>query len=502
MKLETGMSLHNHFYFRLEDAATGELKQEGWAYNLVTDKYYQCINSKESIGMEEICLGTGTGTPAGTDTDLFNRIATKVGSLSIVSDLGGHSYSQTLTTTFTEEQANGNLTEVGICATGYYYWALWTHAMLTDAEGHTITIEKTNTDRLTVTATMYLSITYPQGIIPFEEVYDDNLLGFNAIDSVRANSAALPWLIGRALGRPNVSTNLELRFCLARNTPLGYFYLTVDTDNTVSGIRATASRVISTAGNFSYTWQTMGIWTSIGVIPLPNHTLFPPVSLELEQVGDGSKTGFNFGIAELTSDIAVYVDGVLQPSSAYTWNRKDFSIRQAWISQHGDYLISQPRIENGQWRYFCSPIMAWSTSYASVIDTPEFVYDFGSGYTVNALASYDRTVSLYYSSDKTNWTLAATVLNPSGTVVQTFSPITARYWKTVFTDLSTDADMAQDFRPIGAFDYVTNQLEFNTPPANGSVIKIETKTEYPIKNSNWIIDQVVQDITITRSAGS
>lgn len=80
-----------------------------------------------------------------------------------------------------------------------------------------------------------------------------------------------------------------------------------------------------------------------------------------------------------------------------------------------------------------------------------------------------------------------------------FTAVTARYYKLEFDSLQAYSKQQGDAgKTLGAFDFVTNQLEFVTPPAAGSVIKVKAKTEYPIKNSNWLIDQMVLDYSITR----
>ena len=374
--------------------------------------------------------------------------------------------------------------------------------MLTDAEGHTITVEKTNTDRLTVTATLYLTIQYSNSVIPYELSNGDYVLGCYVEHATTRELSKCPWVIRRAFGYLDNLNPDSLGLCASKATPLSpsEFTFTTSTTTITSGIRQTGARKLSTEWNKPFTYQIYGIYTAYGHIPLPNHTIFPPINLELETVGDGVSTGFNFGIPELTSDIQVWIDGVLQPANSYTWNGKDFTLRQAWVSQHGTYLIKQPIItSDGYQTYIASPIIRKVFGNGKLGTDKELVYDFGSPYQVNALRCNYQKIKLYYSSDGTNWTLAAENLDNS---MVSFSPISARYWKTVWTAMNYvpqdgDWDAGVFF---GAFDYVTNQLEFNSAPANGSVIKIQTKSEYPIKNSNWIIDQLVIDTTITRGS--
>lgn len=506
MNVNSGVTLHNKFDWKLTRGDTGEVKQEGTAYNIVLDRYYNTLPTNDRLKLTGISVGTGTGTPATTDTGLFSFLDRSGGTLSDVTELAPHQYSMTLTVTFTENQANGLLTEVGIGAASED--RIMTHAMLTDAEGHTITVEKTNTDRLTVTATMYLTLQYPQNVLPHELPLGDKRLGCHVPAATSKSLSSCPWIIRRALGDCENLGASNPGICVAKHAPLVGYRFTASTSFFTNGFRQTSSRILSTDWNKPFTYQIYGIDTALGVIPLPNHTVFPPVELELEAVGDGTTTGFNFGIPELTADIQVWVDGVLQPANSYTWNRKDFTLRQAWVSQNADYLINQPYIGDGYHGYFASPIIQWTDRDKRMsADYPkEFVYDFGSPYTVNTLKSTSCNFDLYYSSDNTNWTLAGSITNAGYDVTDTvtISPISARYWKSVWNNIyyiPEDTDWnAGKF--LGAFDNVTNQLEFNSAPANGAVIKIKSKTEYPIKNSNWIIDQVVIDTTITKGSAS
>lgn len=512
MKVETSVALHNKFEATLVDK-DGKVKQRAVAENVVLNSWYTAMNTANTTPkMFGIIIGTGTGTPAITDTALFQRLGSKNGTISNVKILGDNQYSMTVTVTFTESEGNGLLTEVGVGVAADYYYASgtpYTHAMFTDAEGSTIAIEKTDTDRLTIVATLYLSITYPSSIIPWPVGYNRQLIAIPAGKSIEPEEMSLsyvPDLIQRCFG---MSTTHFMSLVLADKA--GYssapIKLTVSATSTQSGIRVTANRVLSGEQNLQYTYQIKGLSCELGLFYLPNHDVFPPLSVNLEAVGDGETTGFNFGIAELMPEVEVYVDDVLQPTSAYTWNGKDFSIRQAWASQNGTYLISQPRVESKNWSGWLNPVVFGeyvSSWYWS--STPIFIYDFVTAKSVNELrcssfTGIPKTCILYKSDDKETWTEVARItdMTSKNDYQQSFTAVTARYYKLEFDSLQWYTEGQGDAgKTLGAFDFVTNQLEFVTPPAAGSVIKVKAKTEYPIKNSNWLIDQLVVDYSITR----
>ena len=162
------VKMHNEFHAVLTDAKTGEVKLKASAYNVVLDRYYARLKN-ENGGVTGLQLGTGTGTPAATDTALFNRLGSYSvtwGSIYYIDDY--NTYRQ-CSRTFTESEANGNLTEIGFYCSYNSNQYLMTHAMFTDAENNPIVIPKTNADRLTITATVYVTVSYnfPDYIIPY-----------------------------------------------------------------------------------------------------------------------------------------------------------------------------------------------------------------------------------------------------------------------------------------------------------------------------------------------
>ena len=513
MKVETSVALHNRFEATLVDKE-GKVKQRATAENVVLNRWYESMNTaNKNLQITGIIIGTGTGTPAITDTDLFKKLGGKPGTIGNVKILGDNQYSMTVTVTFTENEGNGLLTEVGVGTTSTAYdksGTPYTHAMFTDAEGSTIAIEKTDTDRLTIVATLYLSITYPSSIIPWPVGYNRQLIAIPAGKSIEPKEmilSDLPALIQRCFGRSTAYHYMSLVLADKAGYSSAPIKLTVSATSTQSGIRVTANRVLSGEQNLQYTYQIKGLSCELGLFYLPNHDVFPPLSVNLEAVGDGEKTGFNFGIAELMPEVEVYVDDVLQPTSAYTWNGKDFSIRQAWASQNGTYLISQPRVEKRQWSGWLNPVAFCVYDYEWYwSSTPIFIYDFGTDKSVNELrcssfGGIPGTCILYKSDDKETWTEVSRItdMTNDNDYQREFTAVTARYYKLEFDSLQSYSKQQGDAgKTLGAFDFVTNQLEFVTPPTAGSVIKVKAKTEYPIKNSNWLIDQMVLDYSITR----
>lgn len=505
------VELHNKFSFQLIDSA-GNVKQRGYAENVVVNRYYQelPVYINEGPVDRRISLGTGTGTPAITDTALFNRLTTKdIETHSSVTPLGNGQYSWTATTTFTENEANGDLTEVGLCD---YYGNIFTHAMITDSEGHTIAIQKTTSARLTVTATLYLTLTFDANL-----KYLDKLVYYGRYPSIIAAEANPEQLTPR-----DSCTNL-IKYCagissndstfhilLAKGASRGWFVGSdYSYDSATQTKRYRRARIQSTEYNMDQTYQIFGIRNAYGIKYFPDHSVFPPITLELEKTADGNSGDFNFGIPILMDDVTVFVDGVQQPSNAYVWGGKDFSLRQAWESQHGDHLAKATEVVY-DYDYSTASAPVCGHCYDGFSRTNpenshyEVYYDFDTPKPVNHLRhyyEYKRGCSLYYSTDNTNWTLAAEITSGDSDTVydRSFETITARFWKLDFgTNMPYEYKMPNmQTKFTGAFDFFQPQLHLNTVPAEGSVIKVVAKSEYPIKNSNWIIDQMLIDLKIT-----
>lgn len=501
------IELHNRFSFSLTDSA-GNVKQRGYAENVVVNRYYQELpNYLRSQIDRYISLGTGTGTPAVTDTALFSRLTWKeCNTYSLVTPLGNGQYSWTATATFTENEAIGNLTEVGLCDSD---GRIYTHAMITDSEGHTIAIQKTTTDRLTVTATLYLTLNLDDNLR-----YLDKLVNYQHYPSIISAEATHEQPMSR-----DDSNNL-IRYCAGWLGNSSNFYILLakgasrgwhvnsnySYDEATQTKRYLCSKILSTEYNMNQTYQIFGIGNEYGTKQFPDHSVFPPITLELEKTADGNSGDFNFGIPILMDDVTVFVDGVPQPSNAYVWGGKDFSLRQAWESQHGDHLVKATEVVyNHAYGFKTSPVCGQNYNYYCSVPSGsryEVYYDFDTPKAVNHLRHYfnNYPCRLYYSSDNENWTLAAEITSGSYSTVydRSFETITARYWKLDLEEPASpynNADMQTTF--IGAFDFFQPQLHLNNIPAADSVIKIVAKSEYPIKNSNWIIDQMLIDLKIT-----
>ncbi len=557
--VNVGIKLHNRFDAVLTDAKTGEVKQIAKAENVVTNYYWDnCLTTNMYL---RLALGTGTGTPSVNDTDLFTYLG-RWGvnfnqSDGVLQRTSPTTWTHTWTRTATENQANGDLTEVGF-GRGYGGesdgWlsdriaSLYTHALFTDAENNPIVIHKTNSDRLTLMATLYLTLEQANdpsnGVymtinhrtasnstvncdprVPFvngDSYYLNPIYMWMIRGSSLANSIYVDWnslpTFGSSYKRSYLFNNSEAA------TSYTYDYSTMTVSNKL------INRALSTALNCTTpsTYLIRSIDNIYSFVTLPNANVYPARLLTLTQTADGTNTNFNFGIPILnTNNAKVYINNVLQSSSAYTFNGNDFTHPQGWGSYDTLYLSKYTWFKrtgsSSVAVYHIGPVSLFpeTGNYQDNFDqVNEYYYDFKTPYTVSAVGRllmsgyYMHSTELprlFYSGDNENWTElalwgsrdayrnAANITN--GSYLQV-NPVSARYWKVVNPYIGYTSEPKYISRYLLAtilFGDPKPQLQFTTAPPADATVKIEAYCDYPIKNENWIIENSMTfDYKITR----
>lgn len=146
-------------------SSTGEIIQTVGPFdNLITNSGLDAIGQGGGRYSQYAMVGTGTVTPAVTDTELSAfKAATQLTQDTSSSNSGAPDYigQYSRTFRFTPGQATGNLTEVGV---GYlesvppdmYYYRTCSRALITDSSGNPVTITVLSDEYLDVTYTLYL----------------------------------------------------------------------------------------------------------------------------------------------------------------------------------------------------------------------------------------------------------------------------------------------------------------------------------------------------------
>lgn len=519
------LNIHNYFDAKLENTKTGAVKMFK-AYNQVQDNWFAKLrDSGRNRIAKNISVGDGTGTMSLSRTTLFHRLLGKSVTEESSEVLSHTRFKRVVSVLFTESEAVGNLTEVGLCSGTTN---IVTHALFTDSEGNPITIPKTNTDRLTITATVFAEYSLSGPLQRFGEHGDeprpstkldyDNEVG-NTVDTSNDYASFAAMLVGCTYGiRSDINTHsgYSFGFSLTHYPAWGPFDMNRLTEAYSKASNAAVTnnlvrtkmyqQISSDEANLSDTYQIKCI-TMAGYFYLsfPNHDIYPPKHLTFELAGDGSTSGFNLGVPELmTSNVAVTVNGVAVPASDFTFYGRDITKWQGYPSADNRYLIAtsiQPSSSSGSYSITMPFLPKRPIMYTGDMPPAEYIYDFETPITIDTLIA-PRTAELLYSSDGTTWTSAATLTKTSDSTSEavSFSPISARYWKLVANVHASDR-YARDCLKSGynlGFFLNKPQLEFNTPPAADALIEVTAYTEYPIKNDKWIIDQTIFDITVER----
>jgi len=310
MKIQERAVLHNRFDVKVVEAVSGKIKQTAVGFNVITNYYFNSRLtgsplSKTADLFRYIAVGTGTGTPAVTDTALFSHLTRKaVTTLETVYEYPTSHTTKQIKLEATE--CNGStITEVAL--EGYYsgtfssYYYIMSHAMLQDSEGNRIAIAKTDTDVVYITATFYATCT-PSGF------------GTNGIYPTAENNYLFRWLL-------TGSTDGTVRFS---RYPLEY---SSDMNTKYHGSKSyTFSNGTGNTTTYQYDLPVITFLDSecnnrlvkhlgvagVGAFTFPNHEVFPPYQVNQIVIGegDGETQEFNIKASLIQAGTArVYLDG-------------------------------------------------------------------------------------------------------------------------------------------------------------------------------------------------
>lgn len=452
MKIQERAVLHNRFDVKVVDATSGKIKQTAVGFNVITNYYFNSRLtasplSKTTDLFRYIAVGTGTGTPAVTDTALFSHLTRKaVTTLETV-----YEYPTSYTTKQIKLEAtecNGStITEValegyysGTFSTTYY---IMSHAMLQDSEGNQIAIAKTDTDVVYITATFYATCT-PSGF------------GTNGVYPTADNNFLFRWLLtGSTDGTVRFS-----RFPVEYSSDMNFNYHGSKSYTFSSGIGNTTTYqydlpvttfLDSEANNRIV--KHLGV-AGIGAFTFPNHDVFPPYAVDHLVIGEGDATTTEFSMKcplIQSGTVRIYVNNTeIAEGTDYTvdlenncgdwyenYHTAGLTCKNTGVS-FGD-LASRTPSSSYDYR---DPLAWWNCydrskypSSCTVNDVNPIKIDFGTPKACNILkfdiltvptARID-TLRIQYSSDDTNW-VDVSGLSRTGQVWK-FTEVSARYWR-------------------------------------------------------------------------
>ena len=282
MEVRANVSIHNRFDIIERDARTMEITLKAQAENIVLDRIYTRLCAFNTFFVN-IVFGSGTGTPTADGTTLFTRIGNKAATTEQLIRATPTSQWTRKCRLETSEYNGQTLREIGISDDTTL---INTHALITDAEGNPIELEKTALKIIDIYATVYVTIYDVDWGLKFDGAgLRDYLTGV----SVASDQLGLAYIGNGA----------------------DWLYLTSARTSDV------ANKKVKTSVRFNVQHFNNDVryirWNSIGLIcALPRTDVFESYRRTGVNIGigDGSKTIFTLPNKSVV-DLSVYINSVL-----------------------------------------------------------------------------------------------------------------------------------------------------------------------------------------------
>ena len=532
MDIKREMKLHNRFDIKVCDAVTGELKQEAVAFNVITNSYFQARLGYISgyggkITCEEInriLVGTGTGTPAITDTALFTSMLSRVSTVVEEQYAYPTSYVTRQIKIEADEYNGYTITEVGL---GLFYRSgltdsatlLLTHAMLQDSEGAQIAIQKTDTDVIYINATLYCTVS-------------QSGFGDNGIYPEAADNILVQWLLKGPLSLSLRTHRFALNYASELNED--YLFTKSFSFRDGTGDIDTLTYVLPVMTVLDSEWnphivKTFGI-PGIGAFCFPDSTAFADYNVDHLVLGEGDEqtTEYSIKCPHIKSGTGkVYVDSTELQSSDFTidYDSNCIDTRENYYTASMNCGMNNVSFGNlaskspYEGRTYRDPLHwgiypASGSLYANycVISQANPVWiDFGTAKECNRIridnseinSNYIDDLVIEYSNDNSNWT----AVNYTRTVNQstlyeylfTFALTTARYWRVYIPNYNWSYSLFYEYDHTGTRDGTTDLgatffigrsvpgLTLVNPPASGETVEASYKLDMPYKTENNLL---------------
>lgn len=442
-------NIHNRFDIEVRDAKTNELKQKAQAFNVICDNFWKYIGG----WFKYIAYGDGTGVPSATDTALFGT-QTRAESTSLANNIdikNGVCY-ETYKVVLSETTSVGmTITEVGLMNSDGY---LITHAMIQDMNGNPISIIKTNTDILTIYATVYVHWN------PSEQN------GITITSSSTVGGSFVQYAIGHSAS--NIRTEAGSG-TFASRAATGYASKTWNSKTktlTVTSARAGVDD-LNISGGFGFLsvgWGPGSGYVSAIVDVRGEYE----VTGESVGTGDGSTTTFATKF-DMPRNAVVYVNGVTMRSGVTVYPHPVNSNAATYL------LTMLDTLHNGK------PCF---TTY-DYIETskPTYVYNPLNELGIGSIPhfSYSNFITFAFSDDFIHWSNDYSAVSSI--------PDEYRHSKYIRIRSTRSSSISTNDVSLTFPDTVHNKnIVFDTPPPAGSVITIDYITPFVPKDENHVYD--------------
>lgn len=492
-------SLTTEYHAELRDTRTDEIKQSFDFHNVVLDLWYDKAANGSVSPPTTMIVGTGSGTPARSDTALFNALYQAAYAESVRSSVFDYpSATRQVQSTFAAGVATGSLTECGAVYTNDYnqYNYLLTHAMFVDSEGNNIVIEKGEYDELILTATFYYTFTPPAQLDPSIGylIMDNTCLFYRYMTSQTALlyegmlAYAMPYT---EQGIPEGAAVQSLTYTSGRSY--------VDGVLDIGTFRSPYNTALPEFHPNGFDMCCFYI-DDIGYFNV-TEDVFPPTEFGKYHlaIGDGTTTEYNIATPRAVDGTEeIYVDSVLMTAGVdYTFspfNLKDFPVMlegaHKELATYTTWGYGQGNLGRYDGPWF-APNQEYGYHTIPISDTYPVIFDLQEAKAINRIWINPNTtdptgITFSYSTDGETWTLIDTLDKADQEVgYLKFETITAQYWK--YAGASTKILNSSGLTYTMVFGYYVPSVTFTTPPAADAVIEVNYQIPYPFKNDKHTI---------------
>lgn len=514
---ELKMGIHNRFDIEVVDVTTGKVKQRAQAFNVVCNSFLSAIVNFRTAN--SIQIGSGSGTPAATDTALFHYegYASDASTYSPYDTINrdrqfeGIWTRQIKRTIPNTSYAGKTFTEIGL-ATSTSGSNIVTHAMLQDMNGNPISIAHTSTDIITVYCTIYLHYEgqesgiqiyccdnncYGDSSANVDVSYKNWMLAYFMLSSQGNNSANAGYCREDFYSPTSWSTSGESSW-VSRSRTITHtespYTMTLTfpqvpiSEGNINGIKMLAIGLYRSNQYWGSSYAVdayPSVLVTGGTQALPANT----ITGESVGIGDGTTTRFKTKTS-FPRNATVYVNGIAQNSGVTIKELPSYSVAAGAVGMtNGPFILSRRYPENLK-------LLKPTARYGSQGDSgySSWYFWFRPGEVIRVVNSDSGIYSFYYwqsgthiiegSNDGITWTTLADLGAENTQMAQ--SGAHYKYYR----NSGTSGCRIK----VNAYD--GNNIEFATAPAEGDVITIDYTTDCIPKDTDHVLD-----VTLTFTFG-
>lgn len=541
------MQFNNNYHVELIDSSTGIVKQRGDFHNLTTDLIGTVFTGVSTTATDTgargergllyvIGVGSGTTPPTSSDTELESELWRGTVTLQSLEWLDDYTARRTASVTFPASSSYvGNVTEVCIYSSYAPYsntrkeHSMVTRSLLTDSEGQQISFDKTDTDILTVTVTVEVSLKSVEGSFEiFKRPY--------FIASKLGKGYEYSYNIRNVYGNLNLCRFYYVLDNFYRNSDSTAVELSTPSIDILGGGNGATSR----SGYIKYPTVRIGTSTitseryykaiaapAIGFWKLPNEDVFPAYTISGISigVGDGIATDFINPLCyfkkntdkvykngvQLVRDIDYTINNVgnakclpeiaeLTVASKISSNATSSTTLNDWVP----LFVPTTSVAPGNGVKFFSNANPLYIEYEEDV-TFNCLACVGNWYAPSGTNGYNNVSSstvvyIDYSIDGTVYEEAGQA-NIASSFNIDFEAKTAKYWRLRTSSTNTigmrfTSSSSTTVDSYMMLNFKDPYIKFTTPPASGDVLTMDVDMDLIMKNENFVIDVGAQlDIT-------